>query len=90
MGRRPWTRTGVWLAAAALVVVLALGSWTADRTVWCDGVYQRFQIPDDYNGLGCSRIIPAWHAIFPWNWGRTQLVCTGLCPPDVPLWTPER
>ncbi|HET7645913.1 MAG TPA: hypothetical protein VFM03_05450 [Candidatus Limnocylindria bacterium] len=89
MGRRLWTRTGVRLLVAAFVVVLTIGWWTVENAVWCDGVYQRFQIPDDYNGSGCSRIIPAWHVIFPWNWDRTEEVCLGLCPPDVPLWTPE-
>jgi hypothetical protein len=75
------------LLVASIVLLIIIGSALTEEH-WCDGAYHRFQIPDDYGGGGCSRIIPGWHAILPWNWDRMDMVCLGMCT-DVPMWEPS-
>jgi hypothetical protein len=77
------------IAIIALVVIVGAGEFVAGAEIWCDGSYHRFQIPDDYNHTGCSRIIPLWHGVLPWNWDRTDMVCLGLCT-DMPMLAPDR
>jgi hypothetical protein len=85
---RPTRATLALMAAPILLIWALLYLGPAVRPHFCDGAYQRWQIPDDYDGGGCAAITPEWHRIFPWNWGDDEVVCIGLCS-DVPMWTPE-
>lgn len=71
---------------AALIVLVVIGS-SMGGEYWCDGNFHRFQIPDDYRGGGCSRIIPGWQVVFPWNWDRMDMICLGMCL-ESPIWSP--
>ena len=53
----------------------------------CDGAYERWQIPDNYDGSGCAKLTPAWQGILPWN-QDTEMICLGMCK-DIPFWTPD-
>jgi hypothetical protein len=67
------------VALAMLALTFPLVAGPRVDTLVCDGSVYQFQIPDDYRGGGCTHLIPEWHAAFPWNWGRIELECLGLC-----------
>jgi hypothetical protein len=54
------------------------------RTVQCDGSVPEWMIPSDYDGGGCVELRPAWEANLPWNAGKTELVCLGMCADPYP------
>lgn len=67
------------LIAAMLVLGSATGGGGATMSQ-CDGSVPRWMLPDDYRQLGgCVPLRPAREAWFPWNWGRQDLVCIGMC-----------
>jgi hypothetical protein len=88
MNRSPRLRSIGILAAAAILGLSVLTAGASMGGRWCDGSYHRYQIPDDYDGSGCSAILPEWLGIFPWNWDKMETVCIGLCTELDSFWTP--
>lgn len=90
--RRFSRRNWIILAVFGLLIVATLAFGPAAResasTIQCDGSVPRWMLPDDDRELGgCVPLRPAWEGWLPWNWGRQDLVCLGLCT-DHPLQGP--
>ena len=77
------------VAAATVVVLLAVVfvvGYLANpfSTIQCDGDVPEWMIPSDYDDGGCVELRPAWEANLPWNAGKTELVCLGMCADPYP------
>ncbi len=64
------------LGIAAIAVSFVVAFSPVVKDVYCDGAYERWRVPDDYDGSGCAELVPAWHGIFPWN-QDTEMICFG-------------
>jgi hypothetical protein len=72
---------GAILVATALVGFVALfaaGS-VLPAVMQCDGSVPRWMLPPDYDNSGCVDLRPQWEASLPWNQGKAELVCLGMC-----------
>ena len=76
------------LVAAMLLLPPAFIALTTGQGQ-CDGNVPRWMLPDNYQSLGgCVTLRPAWEGWLPWNWGRQDLVCLGMCAPEDSLTRP--
>ena len=65
------------LATLFLMATISIGM--AGSMVQCDGSVPEWMIPSDYDNSGCVALRPFWEAYLPWNVGKTEMVCLGMC-----------
>jgi hypothetical protein len=61
----------------AFVALIAAGS-VFPATMQCDGAVPQWMLPPDHHGA-CVELRPQWEAALPWNQGKNELICLGMC-----------